>query len=219
MAIAFDSAVNAARQNGVASLTFSFNNVAGNLVAVSAWTTDTAGAVTATYNGTAMTEVGAGVTNPDTLTRLHVFVLKSPATGAHNVVVTLAGSFDVTAQAVSYSGTDTTTQPDASNSGTGIGTADFSLAVTTVTDNAWTVFCPVNNGYGVGGAAGTGSTQRLAPTDGLATYDSNAVISPAGSNTMHSTTAGVSQWAGIIFAIRPSGAVATTRRLMTLGVG
>ena len=104
MAVAYDSAVAGTGVTSASSLTFSFTNSAGDAMAVGVgteWFGVTVSGIT--YNGTAMTQqYNAG---HNTYFGHAGFTLLSPATGAHDVVVTMTGTTDrIQAGAISVSG-------------------------------------------------------------------------------------------------------------------
>jgi len=88
MAIARDSSAQAQSGAGVTSLTFAHNNVAGNIMWMSAYSNSGSDNFTsAAFNGTNGTKVGSSVLNADG-TYTTVWYLASPATGTNNVVLT-----------------------------------------------------------------------------------------------------------------------------------
>lgn len=102
---------------------------------------------TVTYNGTSMTLINS-INNDGTETCL--FYLVNPDTGANDVVVTAAGSDDITAGADSYTGVDQSTPIGTPVAGSATGYA----SVTATTDSLIVdVFSFYNEGGGAGATA------------------------------------------------------------------
>ena len=211
MAIAFGSAVDGGNATAT-SLTFAFNNVAGDIVFVGGVGDSTTDDVTgATYNGVAMTLVDkltpGGINNRWS----YLFYLVAPATGSNNVVVSASGSHFLGFGAVSYTGASQTGVPDATNKQSG-GAAITTLttSVTTIADNCWTVL--LENSYSLDSLpfAGTGATRRTTDntfgTWGL--FDSNAAITPAGGYSMQTNRdIGVTTIDHVMASFKPAGGV------------
>lgn len=140
---------------------------------------------TVTYNGVAMTRVNTVASASESS---YLYMLLTPATGAHNLVINISGGANtIRATSASYTGARQAAQPDASDTKTTASTTSQALAVTTVADNCWMVsFCAAQN---ANPAASTGVTLRDSTT-GRAIGDSNAAITPPGSYSM-TWTAGV----------------------------
>lgn len=124
MALALDAASTASTTNA-SSLTWSHNNVAGNVLFATLGNADGAAnsqlTSSATYNAVAMTEVWDVSTGlGGAASSGHILI--NPATGANNIVITIAGSvFALGGGAQSYTGCDTAAPngTGVSNSGTG----------------------------------------------------------------------------------------------------
>ena len=105
--IAFDYAV-APTYGGSSSITVTFSHTIGagsNMILfVSATGNQSPTAtLTATYNGTSMTELCHSIDNVGTGVPTYLFYMKNPPSGAHNVVVT-SSTAKVVASSISYSG-------------------------------------------------------------------------------------------------------------------
>ena len=93
MAIAFNSAVDGGNNGGAnASLTFAFNNVAGDIMFIGILGDLQTGAddiLTVTYNSVTCSFVAKRISlQYPTSRNLYLYVLPAPATGNHNVVIT-----------------------------------------------------------------------------------------------------------------------------------
>jgi hypothetical protein len=100
--ITLDNSSNSGTNNG-SSLTWSHTNTAGDFMVVSVTTKDKP-LTSVTYNGTALTQAGVKVRNS---MRVALYYMVAPATGAHNVVVTVSGgNTEIDAGAETYIGVD-----------------------------------------------------------------------------------------------------------------
>lgn len=175
-------------------------NTAGDLLLVGIDTNgDGDSASSVTYNGVAMTQTLKW--NSTTGTWQYLYSLRAPATGTHNVVYTFTatGSNEIIA-AVSYSGTNQSSFPDASGTGSATSPA---ISVTTVSDNAWIGAFVRNDTQ----SAGASTVKRTSATNLIEFYDNNAPVHPAGSATINVTTSGPGMY--IKYAIAPATASAT----------
>lgn len=136
-----------------------------------------------TYNGVSMTQITSQSFNG---TEFHaVYKLISPATGAHNIVVTrtAGGGFQVAGTGASYTGTSAT-QPDSYNSATNSGVASITTSTTVLASNSWLVSSGYWTGIGAGhliDELGTNSVLRQqspfnAKQVGYILADTNAII-------------------------------------------
>lgn len=120
----------------------------------------------------------------------YLFFLSSPATGAHNVVVSASSSILIICGAADYSGANTSGQPDATVSNAGITGTSLTTSITTVANNSWAVLNGVFTGFATI-TAGAGLTLRVQESTfgGLwALFDSAGPITPAGSYSMTTNT-------------------------------
>lgn len=122
MAITVDAtstATSGSAETGNTTLTWSHTN-AGDFMRVGvSWRSDAGQTVSGiTYNGVALTQIGTAAVNGST--SAGHWRLIAPASGAHNVVVTLsADTAALMAGATTYSGVDQTTPTGTSNTATG----------------------------------------------------------------------------------------------------
>lgn len=178
---------------------------------------DTAITATATYNGVAMTAgpvVHAGGTHAGFV---QYFRLVAPASGAHNVVVTLAGgTATLSGGSVSYTGADQTTPlgtPATANDANAAGTA-VSVSVTgTTSGNPVVDF--LGQGSGVAATVGAGQTVRWQrATDSITRAGGGATsteTSGGGSVAMTWTLGGADHWAIIGVEVLPASSVVTAQ--------
>jgi hypothetical protein len=142
-----------------------------------------------TYAGNAMT-FGTKLASGGTGNRwAYLYYQLNPASGANNVVVSASSSHYLGAGAADYTGIKLSAQPDATmtpHAGSGPLTT-LTSSITTVANNSWAIL--LENGFSGGNApptAGTGVTRRAfdAAFGGWALFDSNGLITPAGSYSM-----------------------------------
>lgn len=158
-----------------------------------------------TYDGVAMTEIGAAIQCPGDRW-IHCFLLLNPSAGTHNVVINAGSADAIEAIAASWTGANGSGQPDAHTTNSASSSGNINTSLTTIADNCWTILL-VKNHNGAA-SAGTGSSLVLTSGD-LHIYDSNGVVHPAGSNSMDVTSAG-SDWATIMFSLAPVSAAGVT---------
>ncbi len=200
MPIAFDSSVDGGDNGGASnSLTFAFNNVAGNILFVGLLGDSNGGAddiTGVTYDGVPCILVAKRL-NMDSIRNVYLYVLTSPSTGSHNVVINCTGTHYLLAGAVSYSGASTSGQPDNSttnsvtNSG---GPTDLITSLSSVADNCWHML--VEDGYDdltpttPPTLTGGGARRVYGVTYGnWGLFDSNSAKTPAGSVSIETTYA------------------------------
>jgi len=205
MTIAFD-AVSGGSVSGTA-LTVAHTCAGSNRLLLSSIFGDSADVITgATYNGLAMTLVDKLFDGASS--RFHYcFALLAPATGTHNIVVSASTSIIMGASSASYTGVLQSGQPEAFAHNSNPSTASLATIVTTLTDNAWTVYCA----HAEGGHPAAGANSTFRGDDGFggvgisAIMDSNGPISPAAAHSM-TFTATSGPCIGIIVSIAPLGA-------------
>ncbi|MGH8634737.1 MAG: hypothetical protein ACRET7_11480, partial [Burkholderiales bacterium] len=219
--IAFDSGSNAP-SGDMSSSTWSHTTGSGSnrllVVGVAVRNSGGQNVSGVTYNGVALTSIGAGVTN-GTIVRARLYYLVAPPTGTYNIVVTLTGGTFMAAGAASFVGVHQTTPIEASNGATGTSLTP-SVTVTTVSNNAWVVDALSfrRNSEGIGGPTatptGAGQNQRWSAYGETANDPANVRSkgstigpkTPAGATTMGWTLSGLSQdWAHFAAAIKPVG--------------
>lgn len=157
-----------------------------------------------TYNGVAMTQIGTTIALAG---KCAMYYLDSPATGAHNITVTLGGLDIIEVVGQSYagcaSGLDNSTQGSENNA-----SDTLPLTLTPVANGCWVVI-------GVGAsnlgdiAAGNGSTTLRISASSLVQAagigDTNAAVIPAASTTLAlKSNSGTSQIAGFIASFAPN---------------
>jgi len=133
-----------------------------------------------TYNAVSMTETSMMGVTADRY--VHLFVLHAPATGAHDVVCSASGTTYLSGGAVSYTGVETSGQPEATNTGTCDACTSLAVSVTTITASAWVI----------GVAKATTGMGPIVPTvtrvyesgNGLTLNDRDAAITPPGSTSI-----------------------------------
>jgi hypothetical protein len=228
-------AVVTSSNNTVNSLTFAFNNVAGTLLVVNVATgnPNDGGTLTVTgvtYNGVALTKavskghdlIGGTPGHSET----SQWWLLAPATGSHNVVVTVTNHLGgsnvgtILAGAVSFVGHDPTTPIGvvASNAEDGAATTTARTTLTGTTAGNFLL-----NAVGVGGATGTPSqTQLWLDNDNGGSASGNfgssyVTASPGGSVNFDWTVPSGEFWGGtaIEILVAPAGTTGTSRRSAT----
>ncbi len=175
MAIAFDTTTDGGNVTAT-SLTWAHTCTGSQLALFVTATVNTQTVTGITYNGVAMSQVGTVSVSSN---NSYLYVLFTPATGAHNVVVSLSGSGSVSGASASYTGVYSgSIDSSASTSNT---STSISQATTTVTDNCWLVSSGQTNASTA--TAGANTTVRLTSANTFHCYltDSNAAQTPAGS--------------------------------------
>ncbi len=189
MGIAFDSSIDG---GGTNSLTFAFNNVAGNILFVGIVGDGPDGAddiTTVTYNSVGCTFLDKSVTgSPQNPQRMnYLYILQNPSTGLHDVVVNCTSTHYLLCGAISYSGAAIANQPDAEVVHLSSGAATtLSTALISVANNCWHMLFDEGNGADLPATAGASTTRRVydATFGTWGFFDSNAVKTPAGSVTL-----------------------------------
>lgn len=203
--IAYDNTIGQKYAVGATSLTYAFTVGVGanRALFVSVMLNGTNDYVTGvTYGGVAMTKVDSQVT---ATTYIHyVYVLAAPASGANNVVVSTSASCNIFSSCVSYSGVDQTTPSEANAKNQTTGTS-ITVAVTTVTNNAW-----LYGGANCIGApnicsASTNTTARSigGGFDYAISVDSNAAQTPVGSFSLRIASSSSQGLGLIVCSVKP----------------
>jgi len=179
MAIAFDSGGTVGTLNNpVTSITYSFTNTAGDFLSVGVLTIAGKSITGVTYNGVSMTKIGGIASFGNQPLNIELWGLSSPATGAHNVVVSMTPSGPIYSTAMSHSGTKTSGQPDSFNTGYNASNVSSLAVSTTVVDsNCWLIGLATGDN-GNNPSAGSGTTQRstIAVDSYMALFDSNGTV-------------------------------------------
>jgi hypothetical protein len=186
--IAFVNAADLGRTLAVSSVTASYTcgSGANRLLVVGVLGDASSDLITGvTYGGVSM--ILSDKHQPGIQRWSYLYYLLGPAAGSNNVVVSASTTTAIYVGAADYTGVKSSGQPDAHTThefATSIST--LTTSITTVTNNDWTVL--FENGYNGSPAPtnGTGSTIKASDaTDGAwGLYDSNGVITPAGSYSM-----------------------------------
>lgn len=183
------------------SSSYSFNNVAGNLLIAGITGAVGSDNLTAapTYNGVAMTLVSKVLTPSDRY--IYLYCLVSPATGSHTFAVSFSSGY-LSSFLVSYTGSGTGGgQPDSNNNGTASAGASLTVSTTVVDANCWLV--GMFNADATAMSAGTGTTAREVDTaqpGGL--FDSNGTVG-TGSQGLQVTMSPNRKIGGIVASITP----------------
>lgn len=179
--------------------------------------------ITATYNAVSMTQ-SATVTDASTSSRVSIFTLASPSTGANNVVTTTSASARNYGGSISMTGTDSS-PAGASNSGTGSSTTP-SIAVTTGTANSWVVNAVLLNGTIATlapSATGTNQTSRFQVdhvAGGTSAVGSTQTTTTTGSYTSSWSLGSSVLWVSVVLEIKPLATPSTaTGDFMRMGMG
>lgn len=171
-----------------------------------------------TYNGVSMTLVDSNTTQPiSVFDEYFLYVLANPASGTNQVSVQTTGTGNINCygKAASYTGANSTGQPPHKNKGVATSGTTISVAVDTSTspstDNCWLVGAGFTDGNYTS-SAGAGTTQRAkgAVGDWVCFYDTNAPITPPGSDTVDVTVSNAASVRVLIVAsVAPSGGTPT----------
>ncbi len=212
-AIAFDNASSAQSADGASSLTFAHtvnSNANGVLFVGIGYYDSTITVASVTYGGAGLTFIRRDASVAAAGIKNEIWYLKAPATGAHNVVVTMTGALGaqvhINAGGISVTGVDQS-NPLAAHNGAGsttIGTV-ASVTVTTAVDGCW-VLESTSSGL-IGGPGTTWSSAETQDWDLENTTVNNRGVAngahfgpktPAGAQAMSETTS----WsAGLNWAI------------------
>ena len=179
------------------------------LVGVIAWQNSTTGARTMTWNGTSMTErAHVAAANHE----ISIFTLVSPAAGNNTLAAAWTTAVDYYMSCVSFTGTDTTTGINATNTVTG--TSGTTVTVTSTTDGVTVAIWTGN------GSAPT-TNFNLIFAQGDLNPGSAATYQLGGTSNGHTFTGGGStrSWGGINIIAGAGGGSPTVKPLAALGVG
>src|SRR3990167_3818009 len=138
MALALDTGTNGGNNGGGTSHTYSHTCTGSDLILfVGVGTNSSSDLISGvTYNTVAMILVDK---QQGTSTNYsYLYYLITPATGAHDVVVSASSTCTIYSGAVSYTGAKQSGQPDSTNKGTETG-ATFTLSTTVVASNCWLI--------------------------------------------------------------------------------
>lgn len=216
MAIARDAVSNGGAL-GASPKAFNHTCTGSNLILfVSVFCLANSTTTSVTYNGVSMTQIGTQNTTGDGYA-VFIFYLINPATGSNSVSITTS-SGTTTGVAHSYTGAKQSAQPDANGTTTATAATSITGTLTTIADNCWMVLAASNEIVAL--AAGTGSTELALPITSTGVFDSNAAITPAGSNGMQATWSGSRKASAVFASFSPYvAAAATGHNLLLTGVG
>lgn len=199
MAIAYD-ATSIGTQVNASSKSWSHTCTGSDrILFVSAMSNTTDDVTGVTYNGVSMTQVGKQQMQASNNRWVYLYQLVNPATGSNTITINASGTTFLQGTATSYTGAKQTGQPDSSNTGFANSSTSITISTTVVTSGSWLVMATGDNNGGESG--GTGTTVRNS-TNGNAISDSNGTVG-TGSQSLQVTTAGSSNWAGIIASFAP----------------
>jgi hypothetical protein len=233
MAIAYDNSASGTTGFGATSLTYSLTVGSGSdrYLVVFANSVQSDGTLTATYNGVSMTQLAQWTNDQDNLSsnsmKQYLFGLANPASGANNVVISGgSGSGRLGSAASSYTGVNSTGQPDstASKSNQNSSLSPASVDTTTVADNCWTVGAIFMGGSNPPVLSNSASTIRSQITVGtgatagqLAIFDSNGVKTPAGVFTSSiAFTSLANHWGMGVASLKPVAVASNNAGFFTL---
>ena len=213
-AIAYGSLTNLTEcgGNNITTCTYTNVTVSGTnpvLICFAFNETNNPGVVTATWNGSFMTEIGTQQSTTFGVTAyFDTFYIAAPASGNKNLVFNttnaMAAGNGFYGTCMQYTGVSQTAPIDTNivQHTTGTVTSD-SLTVSSVANNDWMVgIWGMNAGRTCSAGAGTTLRGTFASTVGCL-LDSNAPITPAGSYTLNVNLSGSDHLAGLGFDIIP----------------
>jgi hypothetical protein len=212
MAIALDATADGGLGNPVTKL--SWNHVLGS--GAQLWVTvplDTTGGASVVSSviwdaagvNQSFTKVGSVQVPGDRWCSL--WVLKSPsATGTKQIDVNLSSSDAVRAESLSYTGCDTTTQPDSSGTNTSSATQTFTLTDTVSATGCWLigVIKQFNGSASPSLTTPSGGSIRFSGSNGSIVVDSNGTVGTGSQTIVVDDTPSAPTWGGVIAAIKPA---------------
>lgn len=199
MSIAFDAS-SGGGVTSAASVTIAHTCTGSNLVLiVAARTSSNVATITGiTYNGVSMSQVDNQTVVSSQYAAL--YILKNPATGANNIIVSASGTTNINACAASYTGVNLiVAQPVATNKTTG---NPPSLSLNTTNDNAWIIAEIGDESTTI--VAGSAYVNRSSNGTGgrsIILEDSNGAITPIQSKTVDCSFSGGSPVTGTMIAL------------------
>ena len=218
MAIAFDAASTGGLVT-TSTLTVSHTTSGSDRLLVVAVASNIDQVTGVTYAGVSMSLAAKKAYSSPTET-IYIYYLAGPASGTNDIVVSRTGTSSYGLVAASYTGVDQTTPVDATNTGTNAVGTSSTLSVTSTVDNCWNIMM-FGLQRGTTAGTGVGATRGSVPTWNLGYFDTNAAISPAGSNSMTCTHANipVGRMQGVNIAIAPVSAASPTNNALFFGGG
>lgn len=184
VAIAFDNSLTTTQSLTGTSLSYSYTVGSGTNRLLLVGVTAALVTPTVTYNSVSMTLVASQVYNFGGQSG-YLYALVAPATGSNTVLITVGTSTAIVSTAVSYTGVNQSTTPDASSTSFSNSASSVTQTLTTVANNCWTILFVRTSGGTI--AAGTSTTLRNSGTTVINFLDSNAPITPPGSTSLQAT--------------------------------
>lgn len=224
MAIARTASGQIGASTAVTGISGAFNCSGGDFLIAFA-RTDNADTQTCTYNGVSMTSLGVSTVNTyGTAHQIQVFILSSPAAGSNTLASSGTGSTYRALQAIAYSGTKLSGQPDAQSLPAGTTGTSLSTNITTIAANSWIAGIYVNDNGGTVTATGSAviiGTTFSNPGSVDMLWDTNGAVASPGSVTVggQSTVSGGQALAAVSIAPPSATAAAAVHYLTLLGVG
>jgi hypothetical protein len=197
VAVAFDAA--SSSNTGGSSLTFSHTCSGSDRLLIVGVSVDSGHTVSGvTYAGAAMTQIGTATAGN---VRAYLFSKVAPATGANNVVVSLAGggSSETSAGAISFTGVSQANPLGTVGTNSGTSGTTASVAVSSDTDEIVVDVVSVNSSTPTVGAD---QTSRWADARG-STKGAGSTETGAASTTMSWTVGSGDHWAIVAIPVRP----------------
>lgn len=228
MAIAFDNAAALGQTTSAVNQTLTASyTITGSNTCLVVWASQTSSAGDwisgVTWGGVALTRVNRQAFFAGEGTDMSMYVLFGASAGTANIIISSSSggnSIVIVGMAASYTGVGTgPADASTTHTGTSVGTS-YATTLTTVADNCWTVAGFACNEVS-GNSGGTGTTLRFGNSStGFGVLDSNAVVHPAGSNTLTLSNAGGLTAMSNMLSLAPvSGGGAVLHSLSSLGVG
>lgn len=209
-AIAFDTAVAETSTNGVTSKTISITTSGSNRIlwAIMGQSTSVTSSG-CTYNSAAMTL--ATTTAHQFGARLNLYYIIAPSLGANSLTCSVSGASNISLGAISFTGADQTTQPDAVSAATTTGTVSYSQSVTSVADNSFAVLglFAQSGATLTGGSNTTIGSQPEVTAYGTAFAYSTSGKTPPGTFTLNVTSAS-QNFSGVMASFKPAFSTSTT---------
>lgn len=206
--IMFDAAANSGYKTASSSYSFNHTVSTGNnrylLVGVSMLSVAGSSVTGITYNGIAMTFIGA-IASASGAVRSEIWGIVAPATGTNAVAITLSTGLDSIAGAISFTGVHQISPTEGYNSATAtnVGAADATVNVTTVADNDWVVDTVATDDTAITVGAGQSSRWNVTGTLGSGAGSTEGPKTPAGAVTMSWTNvAALATWSIGAVALR-----------------
>ena len=200
MPIAFDAQAN---NNGSGtSMTYAHTCAAGSVLFVGSLIQSGLSMTSITYNGVTLTDPGLRIVDGGGY-EIYMWYSSSPSSGSNNIVITpSASTVAIFGRSASYTGVNTSSVLGATSTASKTSTTTHTYSLTTNNNNSWTLLFARGRSEFI--VASTGSTRRSPPTgtnSDTTVFDSNAAITPAGSNSMSFTCSPATASCGIMWEV------------------